>query len=257
MRKAACTVIVLLLLLLLSVAANVILLNENTRNYRDLNETRLDPLGLQAYPAGTGVPPRTGGRTRVVFFGDSRAYEWPAPQGLADVEFINRGISAQTTAQALGRFEAHVAPLRPDVVVVQIGINDLKTIPLYPEREEAIIEACQDDIRQIVTKSLDSGAVVILTTIFPVGDVPLERRLYWSDRVPPAIGAVNAYIRSLAQDRVMVFDASAVLADANGEARPAYQRDFLHLNARGYTALNQSLTPLLERVARRSRWPRS
>jgi len=65
----------------------------------------------------------------VVFFGDSRAYDWPAPSGLEGLEFVNRGIGNQTTAQVLGRFEAHIAPLHPQVVVLQVGINDLKLIP--------------------------------------------------------------------------------------------------------------------------------
>jgi hypothetical protein len=73
----------------------------------------------------------------------------------------------------------------------------------------------------------------------------------WSD--PTLTDGSGPVGTSAPGTEVMMFDASAVLADANGETRPAYQRDFLHLNAGGYTALSQSLTPLLERVARRSR----
>lgn len=237
------------MLLLISMGVNVALFNENTSNYLDLNSARLDPLGIDVYPAGV-TPPKLAGQKRLVFFGDSRAYEWPAPPGLGEVEFINRGIGAQTSAQALGRFDAHVAPLRPDIVIVQIGINDLKTIPLFPGREAAIVERCQTNIKQIVTKSLHLGAAVVLTTIFPAGAVPLERRPFWSERAAMAIDRVNAYIRSLAQENVIVFDSNAVLARDDREVRKDFQRDFLHVNAAGYTALNHALAPLLEQQIR-------
>ncbi len=53
--------------------------------------------------------------------------------------FVNRGIGNQTTAQVLGHFHAHVAPLHPQTIILQVGINDLKTIPLFPEQAETII----------------------------------------------------------------------------------------------------------------------
>jgi lysophospholipase L1-like esterase len=235
------------ILLIVSLVSNIALLREYTSDYLDLNATRLDPYGIDTYPS-TDAPPKRAGVKRIVFFGDSRAFEWPAPFGLVNVEFVNRGIGAQTTAQVLGRFGAHVAPLSPDVVVVEVGVNDLKAIPLFPERQAAIVERCQANIRQIVTESLHLGAIVVLVTVFPAGAVPLERRPFWSERATLAIEDVNAYIRSLAQDNVTVFEASAVLADRGREVRREYQRDFLHINAAGYAALNQALVPLLENL---------
>lgn len=39
---------------------------------------------------------------------------------------------AQTSAQVVWRFAEHIAPLQPDKIILQVGINDLKTIPLFP-----------------------------------------------------------------------------------------------------------------------------
>jgi lysophospholipase L1-like esterase len=184
-----------------------------------------------------------------IFFGDSRAAEWPAPQQLKNVTVINRGIGGQTSAQAIGRFQEHVAGLRPDIILLQLGVNDLKTIPLFPEQREAIVQNCQTNIGRLVQLSLKNGARVIVTTIFPLGAVPMKRRPFWSDDVATAIKEVNVYIASLASDRVVVFDTARVLANPQGTVASQYRRDLLHLSPAGYAALNQAmgdtLVPLL------------
>jgi lysophospholipase L1-like esterase len=230
-------------LLLASLFLNYYLFRQGRHYYLQLNETRLDPLGLSYYHTDPDV--QDPGRVRVVFFGDSRAASWPAPPGLVQFEFINRGIGSQTSEQVVLRFEHHVAPLRPQILVVQVGINDLKIIPLFPGRREAIVARCQENVRQIVRRATDLGATVILTTIFPLAEVPLERRLFWSDEVALAIDELNAYVHALAAENVVVLDAFAILADDKGLVRTAYSRDFLHLNAAGYDALNVVLARVL------------
>ena len=145
----------------------------------------------------------------------------------------------------LQRFDYHVKPLKPHVILVQVGINDLKTIPLFPERKESIIDNCQKNILRIVAKSTILEATVILTTVFPVGKLPIGRRLVWSHEVTSGVDKVNTYIRSLAEERVIVFDAFSILADGKGNVRPEYSQDFLHLNAAGYKVLNRELKQLL------------
>ncbi|MEK0188740.1 hypothetical protein [Microcoleus anatoxicus] len=93
--------------------------------------------------------------------------------------------------------------------------------------------------------SLDTGAKVVVTTIFPLGTLPIERRPLWSDDVAIAINDVNDYIKTLAGDRVIVLDSSQVLANSQGIVNPKYSRDFLHLNSEGYAALNKAITGIL------------
>jgi hypothetical protein len=198
--------------LLASVALNITFFVQGRQYYLQLNETRLDPLGLSYFTSTNGQPdPADLDRPAVVFFGDSRAADWPAPN-LDRFDFINRGIGAQTSSQALLRFDDHVTPLRPRVVALQIGVNDLKTLALFPERKEVIIAACKDNIRRIVGRAGEIGATVILTTIFPVGEPPLERMPFWSSDISRGVDEVNGYIRSLAAPNVVVLDAYAILA---------------------------------------------
>lgn len=231
--------IVLLLLLGSSILINLLLYSQAKKYYFELNETRLDPLGMTYYPPNFSQTDKPN-PLRIVFFGDSRAASWIAPD-LSGYEFINRGIVSQTSVQAIARFSAHVQPLKPNIVVLQVGINDLKTIALFPERRDAIVANTKANIKQIVEASRKLGSTVIITTVFPVGDVPLIRKPFWSDAIQLALQEVNTYIATLATEKVMVFDTVPLLANPQGGMLPQYSLDELHLNESGYARLNQEL----------------
>jgi lysophospholipase L1-like esterase len=231
-----------------SVFINFLLYNRVNKYYLELNQTRLDPLGLSYYPVNSPAVAKPG-RFRVVFFGDSRAADWLPPK-IDRYEFINRGIPSQTSVQTIDRLSAHVSPLKPDLVIIQVGVNDLKTIALFPERKQAIITNCQVNIKQIIQASRKLGAVVMVTTILPAGEVPLERKPFWSDQIGLAIKEVNTYIKTLADDKTIVFDTYALLADRRGLMLPQYRSDELHFNQQGYTILNQELARQLAKIDR-------
>jgi lysophospholipase L1-like esterase len=243
--KAKLLAAVLGVALAASVMLNAFLFRQADAYYRELNAVRLDPLGASVYAQAT-APPRHPNALRVVMLGDSRAQNWPTP-ALRDVQFINRGIGAQTTAQVLGRFEADVAPLRPDVVVLQVGINDLKVIGVTPNDAQVIRDACLRNIRAIIAAAQKLGAKVILTTIIPsTGQVSPARRLYWSGAIDTAVSEINAELRNMRSDDVMILDAATLLADAEGRLQPGYATDLLHLNDAGYSVLNEALAAQIE-----------
>ncbi|MDB5295006.1 MAG: lysophospholipase L1-like esterase [Phycisphaerales bacterium] len=158
--------------------------------------------------------------------------------------YVDRGVAGQTTAQGRGRFEAQVTPVSPRVVVIQAGINDLKAIPLFPHRRNEIVADCKANLRHIASRAETSGATVIVTTIFPPGRVTLERRMVWSPEIERAVEEVNADLRGLGSDRVVVLDAWHLLEE-RGRLRDGYGIDTLHLSARGYAALNGELETIL------------
>ncbi len=235
----------LLLMLGSSIVLNILLYNQAKKYYLQVNETRLDPSGLNHYPVNLKKSTDKD-KIRVVFFGDSRAENWISPK-ISGYEFINRGISSQTSVQTVERFRYHVNSLQPNIVIIQVGVNDLKTIALFPERRESIVANCRANIKRIVDDSKNLGAVVILTTIFPVGEVPLQRKPFWSDDIAKSVNEVNAYIATLAEDKVIIFDAFSILADNQGMMLQEYASDELHLNNRGYEILNKELVQLLDK----------
>jgi lysophospholipase L1-like esterase len=209
---------------------------------------RIDPYGL-LYDAPPPEPSAVKGTTTVVLFGDSRAAEWVPPE-VDGVTFVNRGINSQSTAQMLGRYQAQIAALHPDVLVVQAGINDLKILPLVERVAEPAIERCIANLDEIVARARAHGTTVVLTTIFPTGKPPVQRRPVWSDAIPAAVHRVNEHLRAQAGDGVHLLDAHALLANGDGRLRRGLARDFVHLNGSGYAVLNAALVELLGRVDR-------
>lgn len=230
--------------LIISMVANAILYKELMKYYKLLYAAELDPLGLSYFQDFTNQ--KTRDKPFIVFYGDSRAEHWIPPQA-DNYTFINRGIGNQTSSQVLLRFEEHIQPLQPDAIIVQVCINDLKTIPLFPERKDEIITACKTNIESIVQKSLELNSAILLTTVFPTsGNVPLARRLVWSDDVDEAIDVINAFILNYKAGNVIIFDTAGILSNAEGDTKSEYVYDLLHLNSAGYDALNSELIKILE-----------
>ncbi len=186
------------------------------------------------------------GQKTVVFFGDSRAAHWPFPELQGNYLFFNRGIEAQSSVSAAGRWAHHVVPLKPDVLVVQVGVNDLRLSAEFPARRETIVENSKASIQQIVSDSVELGITVILTTIFPLGRPPFDQRGGGAvESVTAAVDKVNTYLSSLAGEKVIILDTGSILAGDNGQVRPEYSDDYLHINEAGYKALNQELSRIL------------
>ena len=223
-------------------ALNLFLYRELRKWYRNFNLVRLNPLALGAFPETEARMSEE--RPLVLFYGDSRAASWPSPD-LEEFRFANRGVNGHTSAQSLLRFEAHATPLEPDILMLQVGINDLVGIPLLPGQEKSIVAATKDNIGEIVTRAQAAGTTVILSTIFPTGPVPIYQYPFWSPAFDAAIHDVNQHIRSLAGEGVIILETGCILGDRDGRVQTEFAADFLHLNEQGYAALNRSLSNLL------------
>lgn len=176
---------------------------------------------------------------RVVFFGDSRADWWHLPV-LSGLQCVAAGVPGASAPFLARRFQAMVGPSRADIVVIQMGVNDLTGLTLASRERERVVAATVEAITAVVGGARAIDAHVILTTIFP-----LARGAFVNHAVQAAISAVNAALLALAGEGVQLFDTTAVLAGADGYLRPAFADDELHLSPAGYAALNEALTPLL------------
>jgi lysophospholipase L1-like esterase len=177
---------------------------------------------------------RGGKHPRVVFLGDSITEFWRFAQpDLFDGMVVDRGISGQTTPQILLRFYADVVALRPRVVHIMAGTNDIAG-NTGPASDDQII----DNIRAMVDIAAVNRIRVVLGSITPAaansGDRPAGR-----------IRALNARLRELARQRGAIFvDYYAALSDGRDGIRPALANDMLHPNRDGYAVMR----PLTERA---------
>lgn len=237
-------ILVLVVALAVSLTVNYVTIRRSERYRTAYQQVLLDPMGMETYlPRDNPKPPQ--GKMLVVFLGDSRAYAWPAPASVDRFFFANRGIDGQSSAQVLGRFTDDVTPLQPDIVVIQVGVNDLAAIPYFTNRRARIIADCKENIQALTEQSVELDATVILTTIFPIGKSPFPWQSDFAE-IASAVEEVNQFIYSLAGENVVVLVSGKTLADANGYLKPEYSLDSLHLNVQGYQALNAALVEVLE-----------
>ncbi|HYT90007.1 MAG TPA: GDSL-type esterase/lipase family protein [Gemmataceae bacterium] len=252
-RKLKCTFCGLVLLLLGSLGLNVLLYREALEQYRAVQLAHLDPTCEAEFAPGKADPAALEpGQVRIVFAGDSSIARWEELPKLPGCQMVNRGCGGETTAQLRLRLERDVFRLQPAVVVLEVGGNDLKAIGVLPEQERGIIDTCQRNRELIVKELRQRGIPVVLSTIFPVGKVPLSRRPVWSDRSLAAWDEVNQATHALDVPGVTIFDSYKILAK-DGRTNPDYEQDMLHITSKGYEVLNEAIRPVLEKVLKERR----
>jgi len=176
------------------------------------------------------------GENRVVFMGNSITDAWAKrfPTDFPGKPYVGRGISGQTTPQMLVRFRQDVVALKPKVVVILAGINDIAG-NTGPSTQEMIA----DNIMGMTELAKANGIRVVLSSVLPAYDFPWRRGV----EPAPKVVALNSWIKAYAQGAGVVYlDYYTKMADARGGLSPALATDGVHPTAAGY----QIMAPLAE-----------
>lgn len=169
---------------------------------------------------------------RVVFMGDSITDGWGhgPDKFFPGKPYFNRGISGQTTPQMLVRFRPDVIALKPKVVVILAGTNDIagNTGPATLEEIEGNLESMSQLARA-------NGIRVVLSSVTPVCDYINPQ----TDRRPPEkILALNAWIKDYcARNGFTYLDYYPAMLDDNKMLKKELTHDGLHPNAAGYALM--------------------
>jgi lysophospholipase L1-like esterase len=186
------------------------------------------------------VTPPIKGEKRVVFLGDSITDSWDNPLNggfFPGKPYLNRGISGQTTPQMLIRFRPDVIALKPTVVVILAGTNDIagNTGPMT-------LEAIEGNLTSIVELAHLNRVRVVLSSLLPVSDYETRdgKPLIQTVRRPPEqIRALNHWMKDYAaRNRLIYLDYYSAMVDENGYLRDELSNDGLHPNAQGYAVMN-------------------
>src|SRR4051794_28345190 len=124
--------------------------------------------GLTRYGSeDTEVKPPAPGENRVIFLGDDITEKWGSAGGtfFPGKPYLNRGISRQTTPQMLVRFQQDVVALKPKVVVINGGSNDLAGFS-GPATETTIGQ----NLTSMTELAKAHGIRVVLASVTPVCD---------------------------------------------------------------------------------------
>ena len=179
--------------------------------------------------------PPVADENRIVFFGDSITELWKLADYFANRPYINRGISGETTSQMLARFQSDVIKLRPKVVVILGGINDLAH-----NKGPKTLKAIEANLASMVTLARDNGIYVVLASLLPVRDYDTA-----NDSRPDQIRRINRWIEKYAIDHGVIYlDYYSAMADGKGLLKDELSNDGLHPKSRGY----QVMAPLAEKA---------
>jgi lysophospholipase L1-like esterase len=180
---------------------------------------------------------------KIWFLGDSRISQWNIPDSiLSKLEYCNLGIDGQTTAQVLLRLNIYLSTHVPEYMFLQVGINDLKAIGLFPKRNKQIVEQCIKNIELILYETLKRGVTPVFISIIPPGEVEWLRLPIWSNNINLAVISVNKEIINYAKiQNIAVIDAYGVLSEDGFRIKKDFQKNCLHMNTQGYDVLNEEL----------------
>jgi lysophospholipase L1-like esterase len=179
--------------------------------------------------ADLALAPPASGENRVVFMGDSITQGWDLGASFPGKPYINRGISGQTTPQMLVRFRQDVIALKPKVVVILAGTNDVagNTGPMTLEQTE-------DNLASMADLATANHIRVVLCSVLPAVDFG------WHPGQEPApkIVALNAWIKAYAAGKGYVYvDYHTAMKDERNGLPPTLSHDGVHPLPAGYAMM--------------------
>jgi lysophospholipase L1-like esterase len=200
-------------------------LEDQLKDWPNLQRYQAENAALAAPAAG--VP-------RVVFYGDSITDGWGRWTGTGPFfpgkdNYVNRGISGQTTPQMLVRFQQDVVHLRPAAVLILAGTNDIagNTGPSTPLMTE-------DNFASMAGIARASGIKVIVASILPAASYP------WKPSVDPVpvIREINQWLKDYCSSEGCVYlDYYSAMVDDKGGMKPGLAKDGVHPTAEGYAIM--------------------
>ncbi|CAA9198007.1 hypothetical protein FLA105534_01917 [Flavobacterium bizetiae] len=176
--------------------------------------------------------------SRVVFMGNSITEGWinKRPEFFNAKKYINRGISGQTTPQMLLRFRQDVIALKPSVVVILAGINDIaqNTGPYT-------IEATSGNIFSMCELAKQNGIKAIICSVLPAFDFPWKPGLEPAQKVIQLNNVLKAYAE---QHKLLYVDYFSAMVNEQMGLKKELGTDGVHPNEAGYAIME----PILEKA---------
>lgn len=161
--------------------------------------------------------------------GDSITEVWSLLDSFPGKPYVNRGISGQTTSQILLRFRQDVIALKPKVVVILAGTNDVaeNTGPIT-------LAAIEDNLISMVDIAKKNRIRVVLSSVLPASSYP------WRPEIQPVekISALNDWIKDCAAKEGLVFlDYRSAMANDKLGLKGELSEDGVYPNKAGYAVM--------------------
>jgi lysophospholipase L1-like esterase len=181
--------------------------------------------------ANAQVQPPAPNEKRVVYMGDSITDFWIGNDStfFAGKPYFDRGISGQTTGQMLVRFREDVINLKPSVVIILGGINDIAQ-----NNGPSKVEDICGNIISMAELARANHIKVVLASLLPAVKLP------WRPAIDPApeVKALNEMLKAYADKNNLVYlDYFTAMADSNNGMTAGLSKDDIHPNLQGYKVM--------------------
>ena len=176
-----------------------------------------------------------------VFIGDSITQLWGQektghPEFFSKNNYVNKGISGNKTTDMQSRFQKDVIDLDPYCVVIEGGTNDIAAFT-----SENILER----IKKMAETARKAHIDVVVGSVPPSNSFPKLPDFRPEDRIIELNGMIKQWADS---EGIPYVDYYSVLVDDQKGLKEAYQKDTVHPNAKGYTAMEGVIAPILKNV---------
>jgi lysophospholipase L1-like esterase len=183
------------------------------------------------------------GNVDVMFLGDSITEMWTKSvwdENFSQFKPANFGIGGDHTGNVLWRLQnPAIASLKPKLVVLLIGVNNINLCGEKPEEVFGGIQAVVAKLRELYP-----SARILLNAVLPEGeqaDSPRRRSVVELDKMVAALGDGKT---------VFFHDYGPRLVGADGKLSAELQPDFLHLSEKGYRIWAAAMRPDIEQLLR-------
>ena len=170
---------------------------------------------------------------RVIFMGDSITEGWSAlyPDFFKKRNYVNRGISGQTTPQMLIRFRSDVIDLLPKTVVILAGTNDIAE-----NTGPSNVKMITDNIFSMAELGNAHSIKIVLCSVLPVF------KYSWKNIIDPPsyIYEVNSMIEEYClKNNYKYLDYYSSMVDGRKGLIESLTEDGVHPNEKGYEVMSQ------------------
>ena len=179
---------------------------------------------------------------RIVFIGNSITQGWKnfMPEMFDNQTFINRGISGQTSTEMLVRFRTDVINLKPKVVVILAGTNDIAGNTLFRG-----LEIVAGNISSMAELASQNNIKVILCSVLPAADFPWRKGKNPDIKIP----LLNRLIKDYAQKKGFYYlDYYNLMNDGNNGLKKDYGNDGVHPNLNGYKLMQKMVLDAISNI---------
>ncbi|MES2267183.1 MAG: SGNH/GDSL hydrolase family protein [Bacteroidota bacterium] len=168
------------------------------------------------------------GQKRVVYMGDSITDFWIVNDStfFAANNYVDRGISGQTTGQMLVRFRQDVINLKPAVVVILAGINDIAE-----NNGPSKIEDVAGNIFSMAELARAHNIKVVISSVLPANKFPWRPSINPTEKVTILNNMLKAYA---AKNNMVYLDYFTAMADDQRGLPAKLSKDGVHPNLEGY-----------------------